>query len=61
MDRGEGPLPADSSGSNRYVELTPRMTHTIEALREADLLTQETLDAWNEELGLAVPATVDHS
>ena len=61
VDRGEGTLSADSSGSNRYVELTPRMTHTIEALREAELLTQETLDAWNEELGLAVPATVDHS
>lgn len=47
-----------SGGEYRYVELSPRMTHTIEALQKAGLLTNEMLAAWNEDYDAAVPATV---
>lgn len=47
-----------SGGEYRYVELSPRMTHTIEALQKAGLLTNEMLAAWNEDYDATVPATV---
>ena len=46
-----------SGGGHRYVELSPKMTHTIAALQEAGLLTNEVLAAWNEDYEAAIPST----
>ena len=48
-----------SGGSGRYIDLAPQMTHTIAALREAGLLTDETLAVWNADYEAAVPFTVE--
>lgn len=48
-----------SGGEDRYVELSPRMTHTIEALQKAGLLTNEMLAAWNADYDTAFPSTVE--
>ena len=48
-----------SGGEHRYVELSPKMTHTIAALQEAGLLTNEVLAAWNEDYEAAMPSTVE--
>ena len=48
----------DVDNQSIYLELAPTMTHTIDALLDAGLITAETVEQWNQELGAEVYTTV---
>lgn len=48
----------DVDNQSVYLELAPTMTHTIDALVEAGLLSAGTVAEWDQELGLTVYGTV---
>ena len=48
----------DVDNQSIYLELAPTMTHTIQALLDANLLSAEAVEQWNQELGAEVYTTV---
>ena len=48
----------DVDNQSIYLELAPTMTHTIQALLDANLLSAEAVEQWNQELGAEVYNTV---
>ena len=48
----------DEDNQSIYLELAPTMTHTIQALLDANLLSAEAVEQWNQELGAEVYTTV---
>ena len=50
-----------SSSQSVYVDLTPRMTHTLQALKDAGLLTEEMLATWDSELSGTEISTVEQA
>ena len=61
LEQGEQGTSGSSGGRRRYVELTPRMINTLQALKDAGLLTDEILEAWSEDYGTAYPSTVERT
>ena len=50
-----------SSSQSVYVDLTPQMTHTLQALKDAGLLTEEALATWDSQLSGAEISTVEQA
>ena len=48
----------DVDNQSIYLELAPTMTHTIDALLDAGLITAETVEQWNQTMGAEVYTTV---
>lgn len=61
LEQGEQGTSGSSGGRRRYVELTPRMINTLQALKDAGLLTDEILEAWSEDYSTAYPSTVERT
>ena len=50
-----------SSSQSVYVDLTPQMTHTLQALKDAGLLTEEALATWDSQLSGTEISTVEQA